>query len=186
MNIFLLDQDLSQSAKCHMDSHINKIPIEINQMLATALSIHSDKTITKVNGEPYSPCFHHHPCTKWVALNRTNFLYACELNLELCQENDYRHNRRFRGVSATLEAIGHSDVIPNDLPNGLFPIAINEKEMKKIYQLGFLSPKEYMAIINKKGLPLDKAIMVYRAYYNVSKTHLASWSNRNTPEWYYG
>lgn len=184
MNIFLLDEDLSTCAQYYMDSHIAKIPVEINQMLATALSIHSDKVIHRINGVMYKPCFHHHPCTKWVASNRRNFLYACELSLELCQENNYRYDRRFNGVDATLEAIGHSDVIPDYLPSDLYAVAINAENLKAIYQTGVLTPKEYIALVKKELVPFKLAQKAYRAYYTVCKTHLAKWTKRSQPKWY--
>ncbi|MDX1370971.1 MAG: hypothetical protein R3321_00785, partial [Nitrososphaeraceae archaeon] len=87
MNIFLLNKDVELNAQAYMDSHIRKIPVEINQMLATALSLYSDDAVIhKVNGKPYTPCFHHHPCTKWVAQSRKNFIYAIEVSLELHNE----------------------------------------------------------------------------------------------------
>lgn len=184
MNIFLLDQDFSTCAKYYMDSHINKIPVEINQMLATALSIHSNKVIHRINGNPYKPCFHHHPCTKWVASNRSNFLYACELNLDLCQENNYRNGRRFNGVDATLEAINHSEVIPNDVPSDLYAVAISPDHLKSIYQTGVFTSKEYISLAKKELVPYKLAQKAYRAYYSICKTHLAKWTKRQQPKWY--
>ncbi|MDX1372839.1 MAG: hypothetical protein R3321_10235, partial [Nitrososphaeraceae archaeon] len=146
--------------------------------------IHSDRVIHRINGILYKPCFHHHPCTQWVAKNRRNFLYACELNLELCQENNFRYGRRFNGVDATLEAIGHSDVIPDDIYSDLYPVAINADNLKLMFQTGVFTPKEYISLVKKEWVPFSLAMKAYRSYYKICKSHLAKWTKRSQPEWY--
>jgi len=86
MNIFYLDENLSECAKAHMDRHIVKMPIETCQLLSNAYWLTNDVGLYRLTHKG-------HPCTKWVMESLENFEWLAELGLELCKEYAYRYGR---------------------------------------------------------------------------------------------
>ena len=98
MNLFYLDQDLDKCAEYHVDKHIVKMPLEVAQLLCTAIwvdkhlgfiprALEKDerdhlnalkKEIKHLPPEerpltPYLPMMYNHPCTIWVRSSLDNF-----------------------------------------------------------------------------------------------------------------
>ncbi len=85
MNIFATSQSPIKSAQALDDKRVNKMILESAQMLSTALGQHgvTDDAIYKLAHQ-------HHPCTKWAAFNRSNFLWLLEHGFALAEERYYR------------------------------------------------------------------------------------------------
>lgn len=98
MNIFFLHIDPKKSAKYYFNKHCIKIILEIAQMLYTAHWMTSDDTWIATHFDalqlaPYRKTHYNHPTSKWVRQTRENYLYACNMGLELC----YEYTRRYGG-----------------------------------------------------------------------------------------
>lgn len=153
MNIFFLDFDTKKCAKYHCDKHVIKMILESAQLLCSVHHV--------TNGSaPYKLSHKNHPCSIWVRSSLSNYLYLCELGLELCREYTYRYDKRHKS----------QDVIEwclNNKPN--------------IHDVDFTSPPLAMDDEYKIG---QDVIESYRNYYRKGKRHLVSWKKREMPFWF--
>jgi Pyrimidine dimer DNA glycosylase len=78
MNIFILSDNIQESATYHCDQHIHKMILESAQIVSTALLLRN----FKLPGI-YKLAYPNHPCTRWAAESNHNILYVCELAMEL-------------------------------------------------------------------------------------------------------
>lgn len=154
MNIFVLSKDPKQAAKWHVDKHIVKMPLETAQILCTVRRQYGDQNV------PYKSTHEHHPCCKWAAESAENYVWLCILGIELCGE--YRHRY---GKTHKCEVI-----IENCL----------SKIPKRIANKGRTPFVQAMPTHCK----MDDPVLAYRNYYITEKSHLASWKNRNIPDWW--
>jgi hypothetical protein len=89
MNIFVLDWDVKKCATYHNDKHVVKMILETAQLLCGVhWSIGSEA--------PYKLSHKNHPCSVWVRQDLNNYLWLCELGLELCKEYSYRYGKRHK------------------------------------------------------------------------------------------
>lgn len=179
MNIFVLDLDPKKCAAYHCDSHIVKMITEHNQILGsiayTARGIARKKDITpefitkhfqgfprKEDGKPkpYGIGYVNHPCTKWAAASMQNYLWLCNLTLEMCDEYTRRYKRTHAG-----EAIcrWYYSNMPATLP------------MLQMTHFAQAMPDDC------KNPDVVKA---YRDYYNKHKVKFAKWAHSPMPEWF--
>ena len=86
MNIFFLDYDTKKCAKYHCDKHVVKMILETAQLLCGAHWVTGSEA-------PYKLSHKNHPCSIWVRESLSNYLYLCDLGLELCKEYTYRYGR---------------------------------------------------------------------------------------------
>ena len=91
MNIFLLDTDTKKCAQYHCDKHVVKMILETAQLLCGVH--HMTNQITEA---PYKLSHRNHPCSIWARESLSNYLYLCELGLELCKEYTYRYGKRHK------------------------------------------------------------------------------------------
>ena len=152
MNIFALDKNPKQAAQWHMDKHVVKMPLETCQMLCTVLNQHDVKT-------PYKSAYVKHPCTIWAGKSIHNFLWLCELGLELCSEYTYRYEKVHKCESVIKECINYSSKISNT----------------EMTEFALAMPDE---------AKLNDAVESYRNYYIKFKNHIATWKKRSIPYWY--
>jgi len=152
LNIFVLDRDIHKCAKSHISKHVVKMPLESAQMLCTNL-------VKNKVYSPYLPVHQKHPCTLWAGQSRENFLWLCELGLELCIEYTHRYSKVHKCQEVIEYCIDKSDVIPS---LGLTPFAL-------------AMPDEYK---------VADPVLSYREYYRKGKAHIADWGSREKPEWY--
>ena len=82
MNIFFLDEDPTMSAQYHVDKHVVKMILETAQLLC---GVHH-ATAPDNTYVPYKLSHKNHPCSIWARTSLSNYLYLCELGLELCKE----------------------------------------------------------------------------------------------------
>ena len=152
MNIFYLDEDPKLCAQYHCDKHCVKMIIEGVQLLSTAHWM--------TGGEaPYKKTHINHPSNKWARESLSNYVWLCDMTMELCKEYTHRYGKRHK----TQE---HLEWCMLNLPN------IEDKGLTEIPQA---MPDEC-----KKDNPIDG----YRNYYNVEKAYMCKWKNREIPEWF--
>lgn len=155
MNIFVLDTDPKKCAVYHNDKHVVKMILETAQLLCG--SHHVTESQYEI---PYKLSHKNHPCSIWVRECIENYIWLCDLGLELCEEYTYRYGKRHKSQDIIEWCLINTPNIPTNGDITSFALAM---------------PDEC-----KVGTAIDS----YRAYYMVEKRNLASWKNRQTPEWY--
>lgn len=155
MNIFFLDKDVVKCAQYHCDKHVVKMILETAQLLCGA-----HYTTNQVTDQvPYKLSHKNHPCAIWTRKSLSNYLYLCELGIELCNEYTFRYEKRHKS----------QDVIEWCIVN-----------KAKIPDLGFTDPPKAMPDIFK----VESTTESYRNYYRGAKKDFATWKKRETPEWF--
>ena len=155
MNIFILDLDVKKCAQYHNDKHVVKMILETAQLLC---GVH---WVTE-GGQydiPYKLSHKNHPCAIWARESLTNYLYLCELGLELCYEYTHRYGKKHKSQQVIEWCIEHK-------PN--------------IKDIGFTEPAKAMPVEYK----VESVVESYRNYYRGAKTGFANWKNREVPEWF--
>jgi hypothetical protein len=152
MNIFFLDFDPKKCAEYHLDKHAIKMILETAQLLCSAHWVNNSEA-------PYKLAHKNHPCSIWVRKSLSNYLYLCELGLELCKEYTYRYGKRHKS----------QDVIEWCLIN-----------KPNIHDIGFTEPAKAMPDEYKTSDVIES----YRNYYRGAKKDFATWKNRPVPDWF--
>ena len=155
MNIFFLDTDVKKCAEYHVDKHVVKMVLETAQLLCGAHHV-TEQVTERV---PYKLSHKNHPCAIWVRESLSNYLYLCELGLELCKEYTYRYGKRHKS----------QDVIEWCVIN-----------KPNILDIGFTEPAKAMPDEYK----VSSVVESYRNYYMGAKSGFAVWKNRETPYWF--
>jgi hypothetical protein len=158
MNIFFLDYDTTKCAKYHCDKHVVKMILETAQLLCGAHHVINQERPSTVQ-VPYKLSHKNHPCAIWVRNSLSNYLYLCDLGLELCKEYTYRYGKRHKS----------QDVIEWCLEN-----------KPSINDIGFTEPPKAMP----DEFKVNDVIESYRIYYRKGKSAFTTWKNRETPEWF--
>ena len=156
MNIFFLDYDVQKCAKYHVDKHVVKMILETAQLLC---GVHHATDQLSTDQVPYKLSHKNHPCSIWTRESLSNYLYLCELGLELSKEYTYRYGKRHKS----------QDVIEWCL--------INKPNIKDI---GFTNPPMAMPDEYK----VNSVTESYRNYYIGEKSGFANWKNREKPFWF--
>lgn len=156
MNIFVLDADPKKCAIYHNDKHVVKMILETAQLLCGSHHVTESKYEI-----PYKLSHKNHPCSIWVRECYENYIWLCDLGLELCAEYTYRYGKRHKS----------QDIIEWCLIN-----TPNIPEKGDVTPFALAMPDEC-----KVGTAIDS----YRAYYMLEKRNLASWKNREIPKWYF-
>ena len=152
MNIFYLDENPKICAQYHCDKNCVKMILETAQLLCTAHWM--------TGGEaPYKKTHFNHPSNKWARESLSNYVWLCDLGMELCKEYTHRYGKRHK----TQE---HIEWCILNLP--------------KIEDKGLTEMPQAMPDECKKDNPIDG----YREYYNVEKAYMCKWKNREIPEWF--
>lgn len=153
MNIFVLDNNPKKCAQYHCDKHVVKMVLEGVQILCSAHWM--------TGGEaPYKLAHKNHPCCIWTRECVENYIWLCDLTMELCEEYTYRYGKTHKSQQVLEWCMTN---IPKLKENGNitpFPLAM---------------PDEYK---------VDCPISSYRNYYKGAKSSFAVWKNREVPEWY--
>ena len=155
MNIFFLDEDPTMSAQYHVDKHVVKMILETAQLLC---GVHH-ATAPDNTYVPYKLSHKNHPCSIWARTSLSNYLYLCELGLELCKEYTYRYGKRHKS----------QDVIEWCLIN-----------KPNVPDVEFTEPAKAMPEEYKVG----DVVQSYRNYYMGAKSGFATWKNRQKPFWF--
>jgi hypothetical protein len=159
MNIFFLDWDTEKCAKYHCDKHVVKMILETAQLLCGVHHMTHQVTHHVTHQVPYKLSHKNHPCAIWTRESLSNYLYLCDLGLELCKEYTYRYNKRHKSQEVIEWCLSNK---PNITDKGF---TLPPKAM----------PDEYKVV---------DVVESYRNYYNGAKKDFAKWKNRDTPEWF--
>jgi hypothetical protein len=156
MNIFYLDDNLEVCAQNHVNKHVVKMATEGNQLLSSAHWMTGSKA-------PYKLTHKNHPSSIWTRSCLENYLWLCNLTLELCKEYTFRYGKIHAG-----EAIAnwHKTNLPELPKTDWFPPTPAMDDSDKIKINGSIN-----------------SLLSYRNYYKIKKVHLHDWKNRNKPEW---
>jgi hypothetical protein len=155
MNIFVLDWDVKKCAMYHNDKHVVKMILETAQLLC---GVHH---ITEIPTEsvPYKLSHKNHPCSIWARESMDNYLWLCELGMELCAEYTFRYSKRHKSQQVIEWCIVNHPNIP---------------------EKGFTSPAKAMPDQYK----VDDVVQSYRNYYVGEKKSFSNWKNRSVPSWF--
>lgn len=156
MNIFVLDTDPKKCAEYHANSHVVKMVLETAQLLCG--SHHVTESQYDI---PYKLSHKNHPCSIWVRECIENYIWLCDLGLELCEEYTYRYGKRHKSQDIIEWCLINTPNIPTN--GDVTPFALAMPDECKV------------------GTAIDS----YRAYYMLEKRELAAWKNRQVPEWYF-
>jgi hypothetical protein len=155
MNIFFLDENPTLSAQYHVDKHVVKMILETAQLLCSVHHV-TEQVTEQV---PYKLSHKNHPCAVWARQSLSNYLYLCELGLELGKEYTHRYGKRHKSIEVIEWCIVNKPNIPD--------IDFTQPAMAM--------PDEYKT---------DSVVESYRNYYIGAKISLASWKNREKPFWF--
>ena len=155
MNIFVLDRDVRKCAEYHNDKHVVKMILESAQLLCGVHHVIEENT----DEVPYRLSHKNHPCSIWARENISNYLWLCELGLELCKEYSYRYGKRHKS----------QDVIEWCLTN---PPSLPEEDFTEPPKA---MPEEYK---------VDDVVQSYRNYYLGDKKYFSKWKKREVPYWF--
>ena len=156
MNIFFLDENPKLSAQYHVDKHVVKMILETAQLLC---GVHHSINTSSTLQVPYKLSHKNHPCAIWARESLSNYLYLCELGLELGKEYTYRYGKKHKSIEVIEWCIVNK-------PN--------------IIDIGFTKP----AMAMPDEFKVDSVVKSYRNYYMGAKSDLASWKNREKPFWF--
>jgi hypothetical protein len=163
MNIFVLDLDPKKCAQYHANKHVIKMILESAQLLCGVHHV-TDQVPTKYRPStdqvPYKLSHKNHPCSIWVRECVENYVWLCDLGLELCKEYTYRYGKRHKSQDVIEWCLVNQ---PNLIENG------------DITKFALAMPDEYKVM---------DVVESYRNYYIGSKKDLCEWKNRPTPEWF--
>jgi len=155
MNIFVLDRDVRKCAEYHNDKHVVKMILESAQLLC---GVHH--MVKSQNNEvPYRLSHKNHPCSIWARENISNYLWLCELGLELCKEYTYRYGKRHKS----------QDVIEWCLTN-----------VPNLPEEDFTEPPKAMP----EDYKVEDVVQSYRNYYIGDKKYFSKWKKRDVPPWF--
>jgi hypothetical protein len=162
MNIFILDWDVKKCTQYHVDKHVVKMILETAQLLCGVHHVTDEVTTkyrTSTDQVPYKLSHKNHPCAIWARKSLSNYLYLCELGLELSKEYTHRYGKRHKSEMVILWCIMNKPNIPD---------------------IGFTEPAKAMP----DEFKVDSVVESYRNYYMGAKSDLAAWKNREKPFWF--
>lgn len=92
MQLFILAKDVLDSAKLHADVHVIKIILELTQVLYAAWWARNPKCMRVQQDPPaYKPTHRNHPVAVWIRESESNYHYARDVALALCEEYKRRY-----------------------------------------------------------------------------------------------
>ena len=155
MNIFVLDWDVKKCAMYHNDKHVVKMILETAQLLC---GVHH-MTESPSENVPYKLSHKNHPCSIWARESMDNYLWLCELGMELCAEYTFRYGKRHKSQQVIEWCIDNRPNIPEE---------------------GFTVPAKAMPDQYK----VEDVVQSYRNYYLGEKKSFCNWKNRSIPSWF--
>jgi hypothetical protein len=153
MNIFILDWDQNTCARYHNDKHVVKMVLEVSQLLC---GVH---WATGGNAQ-YKLTHKNHPCAIWAREDLNNYMWLCELGLNLCREYTHRYGKTHKSYDVIMWCRNNHPIIPNI----------------KLTEAPTAMPDQYKVPGN--------VVQSYRNYYKGEKSGFAKWKNREIPKWF--
>ena len=160
VNIFYLDKDPNKCAKYYCNKHVNKIMIEILQILSYIF--HQEGKIIPPYKKTKSISNNLAPL-KWAKESLSNYNYCVKLADALCKEYKYRYNKHCHASDSVIEFFKKNK-----------PEKFNKKNRTK-----FLFT-ENVKIYNKYFNDIDAS----RFFYADFKCKNDNWGIREKPEWF--
>jgi len=157
MNIFVLDYDPKSCAQMHCDKHVVKMILETAQLLCGVHHMTNQET----EHVPYKLSHKNHPCSIWTRECIENYVWLCDLGLELCEEYTYRYGKRHKS----------QEIIEWCLLN-----------LPKIKENGTVT--DFKLAMPDECKIDNNPILSYRKYYIDFKKDFAKWKNRDVPNWF--
>ena len=158
MNIFVLDQDPKVCAKYHNNKHVVKMILETAQLLCGVHHMVESKIEI-----PYKLSHKNHPCSIWARECIENYVWLCDLGMELCLEYTYRYGKTHSTDTKLREALAK---LPDNIP------------VKKMtpFKLAMSSFPECIS-----ECPVES----YRKFYETKQHRFKmDWTKRQVPEWF--
>lgn len=156
MNIFVLDYDPKSCAQMHCDKHVVKMILETAQLLCGVHHMTDSQRMI-----PYKLSHKNHPCSIWSRECVENYVWLCDLGLELCEEYTYRYGKKHKS----------QEIIEWCLLN-----------IPKIKENG--SVTDFKLAMPDECKIDNNPILSYRKYYIDFKKDFARWKNRDVPNWF--
>lgn len=177
MNIFYLNNVPKECVKQYLDKHVIKMILESTQILSTvyriklgtkSLSIGKRKIIqwSLLNDEDtiiYKATHIDHPCTQWTMASHGNYQWLIQLTYAMNDEYKYRYQK----------TTDHKSI-------ALLPI-LSKLSSEHFERIDFFEPPSCMP---DECIISNNPIINYRNYYKINKSKIASWKNRDAPEWF--
>jgi hypothetical protein len=164
MNLFILDGQPDKAAQFNCDAHVRKIILESVEMMGYAYDHGQFKPWPWLS---VSGRHKNHPMSKWVRRSKQNFDWTLQHAYALCDEFFYRFNK-----TQHHKCRQHIDWIASNLPIGNLP---------DFEQTDW--PRCFGVFREQVGIS-DDAVLDYRRYYKIGKSHLALWTKRGEPFWW--
>ena len=121
MNVFVLDQDPRVCATYHNDKHVVKMILETAQLLC---GVHH---MTESNLDiPYKLSHKNHPCSIWARKSLENYVWLCDLGMELSKEYTHRYGKTHKSQAViewcltnlpNIPEVGYMTEQPNAMHN---------------------------------------------------------------------
>ena len=153
MNIFILDWNQNTCARYHNDKHVVKMILETAQLLCGAHWATGGEAQYKLSHK-------NHPCAIWVREDLNNYLWLCELGLNLCWEYKHRYGKTHKSYDVIIWCCDNHPKIPNN----------------QLTEAPTAMPEQYKVPGN--------VVQSYRNYYMGEKAGFANWKNREVPSWF--
>jgi hypothetical protein len=167
MNLFVLSLNFKECAESMFDKHIAKILLEIVQMLCTAIQIVDAENEISSKIKLYKVAHRNHPVTIWMRESLENYMWALNLVDAMHIEWKFRYNHPPEKM--------HKSYIVATYLRKYAPTA------DKFPTVGLTRFALAMPVECKR----EDQIEAYRVYYQTpEKQRIASWKNREKPEWY--
>ena len=155
MNLFITSKCPIECAKFLDDKRVVKMVLETAQLLSTALRLNDYE-----GDDVYRMTHKGHPCTKWVAQTRMNYLWAVQHLQALCAEYTKRYGKVHKCDDMIIKFLAKAHYVP----------------------AGCQTPFVNCAANSALGISYKSLVDVTRAY----KLYLNDrWDNdKRTPTWY--
>lgn len=161
MNIFVIDQNQYLCATYHTDTHVVKMPVETAQMLSFAY-YHPELWKGEIPDilMKFSKSHDNHPCSLWIRESLENFIWTCNLGIQLVKEFRYRFNpiKHQRCLDIFEWCLRNPPNLPSKC---LTPFALAMPDNFKV----------------------ESDIESYRNLYRYGKSDLHKWTKREKPQW---
>ena len=155
MNIFYLDEDVTECAKMHVDKHCVKMILEYAQLMSTAHHVLAGELAPE---GIYKSTHVNHPSAVWARQSVYNYIRLYNLWIALMKEYTYRYGKN-HACERLIEVLCFT---PFNIP-----------------RIDFTSPPCCMPDECKTGDTIES----YRKYYLMHKSHIFAWKNRPVPDW---
>ena len=155
MNIFVLDKNTKRCAQYHNNKHVVKMILEYSQLLC---GVHH--AIEAQYDIPYKLSHKNHPSAIWARECIENYIWLCDLGLELCKEYTYRYEKRHKSLDVIEWATLNKPKLTSKGDITSFALAMPDE------------------------CKVGNAVESYRTYYMTEKRSIAEWKKREIPEWF--